>query len=119
MILKKCSKCQNYKPTHLFYRNSQTKDGYHGNCKECKAKIHKIYMQDPDNYKKVVAKIKEWEKGHGREKYKALRKKYDSSEKRKEWRRKRFFACNGKRVETLEEALEELKKIRTERGLPV
>ena len=88
---KHCKRCGETKPatTNYFYRNSQRSDGLHAYCKDCKANIHRDYMKDPDVREKVYQKLYEWQKGIGREKFVATRRRYDKSEKRRAWRHDR------------------------------
>lgn len=117
--MKRCPKCKEEKPatTEYFYRNSQTISGLAGHCKDCKAKHHKEYLQRPEVKARVVPKIRAWQKGVGREKYKIIRKKYDTSKKRVEWRRQRYFGVFGRRVNSLEEAINSLEQDKLERGI--
>ena len=92
--MKTCTRCCIEKPdsTEYFHRNNQAIDGLHVYCKVCRSEIHKKYMSDPIVAKKARKKIREWQKGIGREKYEISKKRYDKSEKRATWRRNRYGA---------------------------
>jgi len=89
--MKYCPRCGEEKPATIefWYRNSQSIDGLHTYCKICKSNIHKEYMKDSEVKKRVLRKIKEWQKGVGKEKWKVIRKRSDTSPKRVAWRRER------------------------------
>ena len=67
--MKLCKRCDTEKPatTEFFYRNSQQNDGLHSYCKECKSRIHKEYMQDPDIKAKFLKKVRDWQKIYGKD----------------------------------------------------
>ena len=47
-LLKKCGKCKKIKPLTEFHKNAKSKDGRHGDCKECRATYWKrIYIPKP------------------------------------------------------------------------
>lgn len=55
-MTKVCTKCKVEKPISDFHRWAQMPDGYHNNCKQCKAAYRKIVDQQPH----VLAKTKEY-----------------------------------------------------------
>jgi hypothetical protein len=117
--MKLCPRCGIEKPStsEYFYRNKQTYDGLHSYCKICKSNIHKEYRKNPFIREKISKEVREWQKGIGKEKYTLIRKRYDTSEKRKQWRHRRYIPTHGRRDATLQEALECLERIKRERGL--
>jgi hypothetical protein len=89
--MKYCPRCGIEKPatTQYWYADKKRLDGLQGYCKLCKSEIHKNYISNQYIGERVRKKIREWQKGIGKEKYKLSRKKFDSSLKKKLWRHKR------------------------------
>ena len=89
--MKYCPRCGEEKPvtTEHWCRNCQTKDGLHGYCKACKADIHKEYMKNKEVKERVLRKTIEWQKGIGKEKWRIIRKRCDTSQKKVAWRHAR------------------------------
>ncbi len=79
--MKNCPSCHTVKPDNCFSKNRCTRDGLQGHCKACKSERHKQYMKDPEIHKRVVSRTLEWQKGVGKEKWKATLKKYHTSKK--------------------------------------
>ena len=60
--MKVCTKCGQQKPLDAFRKQSSTKDGLKYHCKECDNKTAKSYYNK--NKKKIVEKVKEWQKNN-------------------------------------------------------
>lgn len=111
--VKLCPRCGEEKELspQFWYRNSQTKDGFHGYCKECKSAIHKEYVKSPEVKKRIRLSIKRFQSTLGGKK---MRKKYDTSEKARlrRWRSKVILPKKGEGI-TLEEAIIRLEHLKT------
>lgn len=88
-MTKTCKRCGEDKQIQLFYRNRQSKDGYHNYCKACKAAIHKEYLANEDVRRKVIQTSIQWQKDN-HERYLINKRRYDASEKRTAWRRNKY-----------------------------
>ena len=44
--MKRCTKCGELKPESEFYKNCQQKSGLDPQCKQCKNKVHYLYMHN-------------------------------------------------------------------------
>lgn len=82
--MKKCSKCGEHKPLGEYYKRSDTKSGYHAQCKKCViAKVSETYFANPepakqrskvwrkDNPEKVILNNRQWR--HANREYNSLR----------------------------------------------
>lgn len=115
-MTKECGRCKDNLPctTKYFHKNKQSKDGLHSYCKTCRSKAHKEYLLNPVVGDRVRKKVREWQKGTGKEKYTATLKKYSVSPKRILWRRNRKVVADTNAV-SLDEALKNLEKAKKER----
>jgi len=55
--MKKCSKCNLYKSLKYYYKNQNTKDGYHNQCKDCRKIANKNY-REKYHFKMIIYDIK-------------------------------------------------------------
>ncbi|MBA7705961.1 hypothetical protein ES703_114803 [subsurface metagenome] len=72
--LKRCTRCDNFKPLSEFYKCLSKKTGYNSHCKKCKAKYMREYRRT--HRKELNKKNREWIHSH-RDKVKEYRRKYD------------------------------------------
>jgi len=92
---KVCNKCNVEKPLSDFYKRKDSKDGYRGECKDCKNEYFKCYYENNkenvktknklwrlDNHDKIIERNIEW-KNNNPEKYKEIQKKYNLKNKDK------------------------------------
>lgn len=56
--MKTCKHCKVHKELSLFFKHSQTKDGYQLNCKECSSKVAKAWRES--NLEKKREKDRAW-----------------------------------------------------------
>jgi len=94
--LKECTKCNIFKPTKCFYKNSKSKDGLRSNCIECgkkyiKENINKIKEQTKKYNKKRTLLKKEWSKKN-KEKVTESQKKWAEKNIDKEKLRKKEYS---------------------------
>ncbi len=52
--LKRCAKCGEEKPFTEYHRNKLRKDGFHGDCKQCRSKAKPCDIPPPDGYKRCT-----------------------------------------------------------------
>ena len=99
--MKICRRCDKEYPStsEYFYKNKQCKDGLHPYCKNCKSKIHKDYMSDPVVKKEWAKYVVEYQRTPNG---KRIRKKYDSSKKKRIWRHERTQAAREGAIKFME-----------------
>ncbi|QHJ81023.1 MAG: hypothetical protein [Caudoviricetes sp.] len=82
--MKQCSICRTIKPLEEFHRNKRQKDGRDRRCRACKSAYCKErYHGDPDHKEKIIAQVKEYQAGPGREKSNATKSAYHSKHPKK------------------------------------
>ncbi|WPJ70610.1 endonuclease [Escherichia phage vB-Eco-KMB41] len=82
--MKQCAICQTVKPLEDFHRNKRTKDGRDCRCKVCKGqKYREYYHGDPSRKERIIANVKTYQAGPGREKANATKSHYQERHPKK------------------------------------
>lgn len=64
-VSKKCSKCNEFKPTTEFHKKTSAKDGLKPDCKQCRKQYSQIRYQS--NKEKILEKQKQYQQSHKHE----------------------------------------------------
>lgn len=82
--MKQCTVCKELKPLEAFHRNRSKKDGRDCRCSACKnAKGRSYYHADPVRKEKIIASVKAYQAGPGRELANATKSAYHTRHAKK------------------------------------
>lgn len=104
--MKKCIKCQAFKPYSEFHKSNQRKDGYRTTCKECRKPIGKEYYQSHKDERNKKAKLWREQSGYNKKYYKKNPNYFENYRKLKEnhyknWRKENKEYLKNYRKEKL------------------